>query len=379
MDLLILAILIAAGTFMLNAKEQRKRIVLLGRHLANYQIEQLMQALTDGYLRALGESTDERRSQIWSLLGTKESQLSEQFDLFAADFSKVDKAHNHVSRLALRIPFTAKIFPGRTFDLRRLLSILARGIAHVVQNTYHLSPKERAYMMMAELFLMQHSCHWFCKSKAVATARMLARHQRASSLAWSYTGCAGRSARCRVSAQCSTCSASPSTRTRLRPALGMSLWRGPASPWPWAVRQIMSSTPPWVTTSTVLPACCCAMRRTAPITRVWNWRVVSPPGMPESASKRSHRAQASACAALMSSTRIPSTTPKSCSRKLLSVSASMQACGNSTCRLGRAVRRVRTKSLQIRWSTTGRSAARRSARRRDCSWPRELRATSTCP
>src|SRR6218665_2416503 len=177
MDLLILAILIAAGTFMLNAKEQRKRIVLLGRHLANYQIEQLMQALTDGYLRALGESTDERRSQIWSLLGTTESQPSEQFDLFAADFAKVDKAHTHVSRLALPIPFAEKIFPGRTFDMRRVLSIHARGIAHVVHNTDHLSPKERAYMMMAELFLMQHSCHWFCKSKAVATARMLAHHQ----------------------------------------------------------------------------------------------------------------------------------------------------------------------------------------------------------
>ena len=61
MDILILAILIASGTYMLNAKEQRKRIALLGSHLANYQIEKLMEALTDGYLRALGESTDERR------------------------------------------------------------------------------------------------------------------------------------------------------------------------------------------------------------------------------------------------------------------------------------------------------------------------------
>src|SRR6218665_2836855 len=123
MDLLILAILIAAGTFMLNAKEQRKRIVLLGRHLANYQIEQLMQALTDGYLRALGESTDERRSQIWSLLGTTESQLSEQFDLSAADFAKVDKAHTHVIRLPLPIPFAVKIFPGRCVVKYPVMSI----------------------------------------------------------------------------------------------------------------------------------------------------------------------------------------------------------------------------------------------------------------
>jgi hypothetical protein len=31
--------------------------------------------------------------------------------------------------------------------------------------------------MMGEMFLMQHSCHWFCKSKTIASARMLAQHQ----------------------------------------------------------------------------------------------------------------------------------------------------------------------------------------------------------
>ncbi|UCU98395.1 hypothetical protein [Acidovorax radicis] len=177
MDILILAILIATGTFMLNAKEQRKRIVLLGSHLANYQIEKLMEALTDGYLRALGESTDERRSQIWSLLSTTESQLSEQFGRFAADFAKLDEDRTRVSRLALSIPFAEKILPALTFDMRKALAIHARGIAHVAQDTGHLTPKDRAYMMTAELFLMQHTCHWFCKSKTVATARMLARHQ----------------------------------------------------------------------------------------------------------------------------------------------------------------------------------------------------------
>ena len=40
-----------------------------------------------------------------------------------------------------------------------------------------MSAKDRAYMMTAELFLMQHTCHWYCKSKTVASARMLARHQ----------------------------------------------------------------------------------------------------------------------------------------------------------------------------------------------------------
>lgn len=177
MDILILAILIATGTYMLNAKEQRKRIALLGSHLANYQIEKLMEALTDGYLRALGESTDERRAQIWSLLSTTEAQLTEQFNRFAAEFAKVSEAEARISRLSLSIPFAEKLLPSMTFDMRKALAIHARGIAHVAQNTSHLAPKDRAFMMTAELFLMQHTCHWFCKSKAIATARMLARHQ----------------------------------------------------------------------------------------------------------------------------------------------------------------------------------------------------------
>jgi hypothetical protein len=31
--------------------------------------------------------------------------------------------------------------------------------------------------MMGEMFLMQHSCHWFCRSKTIASARMVAQHQ----------------------------------------------------------------------------------------------------------------------------------------------------------------------------------------------------------
>ena len=177
MDVLILSILIASGIYMLNAKEQRKRIALLGAHLANYQIEKLMEALTEGYLRALGESTDERRSQIWSLLETTESQLAEQFTRFAADFAKVDEAQARVSRLALAIPFAQAILPAATFDMRRALAIHARGIADVAENSEHRTPKDKAFVMTAELLLMQHSCHWFCKSKTIATARMLARHK----------------------------------------------------------------------------------------------------------------------------------------------------------------------------------------------------------
>ena len=34
-----------------------------------------------------------------------------------------------------------------------------------------------ARALLAELYLMQHSCHWYCRSKTIASARMMARHR----------------------------------------------------------------------------------------------------------------------------------------------------------------------------------------------------------
>ena len=61
--------------------------------------------------------------------------------------------------------------------MRRVLAVHARGILHVAKNDKALPPKSQAFALCAELFLMQHSCHWYCRSKAVASGRMLARHQ----------------------------------------------------------------------------------------------------------------------------------------------------------------------------------------------------------
>ena len=177
MDILTLALLIAIGSYILNHQQQRRRIALLASHLGHYQIEKLMETLTQGYLRALGEDTPERRDQIWSLLTTTESQLSEQFNRFAAEFAQVNEADARVSRFAIAIPFASQLFPRTTFDMRQALAIHARGIEHLARNAGHMAPRDKAFTMSAELFLMQHSCHWFCKSKTTATARMLARHK----------------------------------------------------------------------------------------------------------------------------------------------------------------------------------------------------------
>jgi hypothetical protein len=177
MEILTLVALIAVCVYSLNAREQRRRIVLLGSHLGRYQIEKLMESLTDGYLRWLGESDAQRRDQMWSLLGVTEEALSAQFEKFSAEFSRVDGLQARVSKLPVAVPYARNMFPQATFDLRRALSIHARGIADAAVNSRQLTPKAKAYTMSAELFLMQHTCHWFCKSKATASARMLARHK----------------------------------------------------------------------------------------------------------------------------------------------------------------------------------------------------------
>ena len=177
MDIFLLATLIATGVFVLNAKQQRQRVVLLASYLGNYQIEKLMENLTEGYLRALGESDPERREQVWSLLRTTELQLSEQFTRFTADFTRVDAALARVSTLPLALPYADRWLPSASFDMRQALAIHAQGIERAVRNESGLSLRDKAYTLSAELFLMQHTCHSFCKSRAIASARLMARHQ----------------------------------------------------------------------------------------------------------------------------------------------------------------------------------------------------------
>lgn len=172
MDFFLLLALGATGAYVLNHQQQRRRIALLARHLHPYQIERLMEQLTQGYLRAMGEQGDERRQQVLSLLAESETQLVEQFERFVDDFRRVPTALARVSRLPLGLPFATQLLPAATFDMRELI---AGGPG--LRNEGNLAARERAFTMTAELLLMQHSCHWFCKSKTVASARMLARHQ----------------------------------------------------------------------------------------------------------------------------------------------------------------------------------------------------------
>jgi hypothetical protein len=177
MELFIPLMLLAFGAYILKSKDQARRIALLGSHLQKHQIEKLMESLTQGYLRALGESNPERQTQVWAYLAAAETDLCAQFTLFAAEFAKLDPADTAVSKLPIAIPYADKLFPAATFDMRQALNLHARALTEAANNSRHQSPKNKAFTLSAELFLMQHTCHWFCRSKTVASARTLTRHQ----------------------------------------------------------------------------------------------------------------------------------------------------------------------------------------------------------
>ena len=184
MDLLLLVILALGAAFVLRAKAQKRRIQLLAQYLHNYDIEKLMERLVGGYMRALGESDPARQTQVWELQLPLEKSLSSQFNSFASTLAQAPEPEGtsfRIDKVALAFPFARLItrLQGQRsgFDLRTAIRLHADGIQRVMQNTAGLAPKDKAYTLLAELYLMQHTCHWFCKSRAIASARMQLRNQ----------------------------------------------------------------------------------------------------------------------------------------------------------------------------------------------------------
>lgn len=178
MNLLVLALLAAIALWIVRARDQRERILLLAGHLGPHQIEKHMETLTQGYLRALGEADPQRRDQIFSLLTSTEQALGAQVRAVALEFAREDAVRTRVSRLPVYLPWLTQLLPQATFDMRQALAVHAEGINQVV-GAADEPARDRAFMLSAELFLLQHTCHWYCKSRTVASARMLARHQTA--------------------------------------------------------------------------------------------------------------------------------------------------------------------------------------------------------
>ena len=175
MDITLLGVLLIIGGLAIKQRYQAPRVRLLAEHLSQFNIEPLMQQLHQGYFRALDEQDPARAAQIWALQRSTEQTLLQQFTAFAQSFDSVYLARTQVFKLALALPYADQLLPGLCFDARHVFTVHAQGIARAVASQDQPAPRART--VLAELYLMQHTCHWFCRSLPTASARLLARHQ----------------------------------------------------------------------------------------------------------------------------------------------------------------------------------------------------------
>jgi hypothetical protein len=174
-DFFGLAMLVGAALHWLNNQGRRQRTAVLASQLQPFQIERLMQQITEGSLRALGEADPQRQAQVWQIQQEAQQQLVRQFQDFARAFAQLPAPQARTLKVLL--PGIDKVLPQATFDTRRVMQIHAEGLARAAANESGLAPREQAFVLMAEMFLMQHSCHWFCRGKTIASARMMAQHK----------------------------------------------------------------------------------------------------------------------------------------------------------------------------------------------------------
>ena len=174
----ILTLLIAGlGWKILCLHYQRAHITLLGSHLAKLQLERHMETLTEGYTRAIHEDAEMRQIQVFETFAPTERAVAAQSQTLAEAMRKESAQDASMGTLPFCVPYIERFLPFMTRDFRKLLAIHAAGLRHVVDNEGAWNLKDRAYHLSAELYLLQHSCHWFCKSRAVADARLALRHK----------------------------------------------------------------------------------------------------------------------------------------------------------------------------------------------------------
>lgn len=174
--LLVLGVLVFAFRYA-QLREQRERVGLLSAQLRPYEIEKRMERLIEAYLRAAGEPDSERSEPIWQTLVDVENAIERELGQLADDVRKVWGESMRVSRWPVHVPQATRFFPSIGFDFRALVALHARGLSAALRDEGGLSRRDRAFRVTAELMLFQHSCHWFCRSKSVADARLLIAHK----------------------------------------------------------------------------------------------------------------------------------------------------------------------------------------------------------
>lgn len=177
MDFFFPLIFFAFGAFVFKNAEQRQRIGWLGAILGPIRLEKSMETLASGYQRAIAETDAERSGPIWRMLESTEVQLVQQFERLAKDIRALSSAQARISRWPMALPLVTRLLPNACFDLREAIQMHAKGVADCVANSAGLARKAQARQLLAEMFLFQHTCHWYCRSQSVASARLLLRHQ----------------------------------------------------------------------------------------------------------------------------------------------------------------------------------------------------------
>ena len=178
MEIVFILLTGIAAWWLLRVQYQRARIALLGNHLATLQIEKHMETLTQGYIRAINEDSDTRQLQVLETYAQAERVVAAQVQSLADRMRNESEKATKMATLPFCLPHAERLLPDTMLrDFRALLQIHANGLRHVVDNEERQDAKTRAYCLLAELYLLQHSCHWFCKSRTVADARLMMRHQ----------------------------------------------------------------------------------------------------------------------------------------------------------------------------------------------------------
>lgn len=183
MDLLATGAALALIIWSMQSRATRSRVRLLALHLQPYEIEKLMQTLSEGYQRALNEDDAQRRLAIWQLLEGSQARLADQVARLAADLGRLPADQVRLVKLPMRglSEPLLRLMPAlqlrHAVDLQTLMNLHASALARAAAQNQGLGPSRRARTFLAEMLLMQHSCHWFCRSRALASARLLAHHR----------------------------------------------------------------------------------------------------------------------------------------------------------------------------------------------------------
>lgn len=177
METTITLLMLFVTWHVLRARYQRSRIALLGSHLSRLQIERHMETLTRGYARALREDSEARQLPIFETFANTERAIASQVQTLATGMRDEPELATGMATLPFCVPYAERLLPAALLrDFRKLLQIHAAGLRHVLDNEHDWDAKDRAFHLSAEIYLLQHSCHWFCKSRTVADARLKVLH-----------------------------------------------------------------------------------------------------------------------------------------------------------------------------------------------------------